>query len=57
MTECESCHKTFFAEHFLLYHDPDAELMAFVYPLVNELERASWEKNRRRLQVVPRCGA
>lgn len=44
MAECEACHKTFFAEHFLLYHDPEAELMAFVYPLINEVEREGWEK-------------
>jgi hypothetical protein len=44
IAECEACHKTFYAEHFLLYHDPGAELMAFVYPLVNELQRDEYEK-------------
>jgi hypothetical protein len=44
MAECEACHKMFYAEYFLLYHDPDAELMAFVYPLVNELQRDEMEK-------------
>ncbi|MBV9080013.1 MAG: hypothetical protein JO102_02720 [Elusimicrobia bacterium] len=31
VVDCEACHEAFFAEHFLLYHDPDNELMAFVF--------------------------
>ena len=43
MAECEACRKMFYAEHFLLYHDPGAELMAFVYPLT---ERAAARRIR-----------
>src|SRR5687767_14984980 len=44
MGECEACGKMFYAEHFLLYHDPDAQLMAFVYPLSDEAKRSELEK-------------
>jgi hypothetical protein len=47
MAECEACRKMFYAEHFLLYHDPGAELMAFVYPLANELQKDAYEKQTR----------
>jgi len=32
MVECDSCREVFYAEAFLLYHDPANELMAMVYP-------------------------
>ena len=32
MVECDACHEVFYAEAFVLYHDPDNELMAMVYP-------------------------
>jgi hypothetical protein len=44
MAECVACKKLFYAEHFLLYHDPDQELMAFVYPFNFGLEREIWEE-------------
>jgi hypothetical protein len=43
MAECESCHEVFYAERFLLYHDRDRELMAFVYPLESRADRGAWE--------------
>jgi len=33
LVECESCRKVFYVDHLLVYHDPNTELMAFVYPL------------------------
>lgn len=47
MVECKSCRKIFYAEHFLLYHDPDSELMAFVYPLPYGQEKERWETKTR----------
>jgi hypothetical protein len=47
MAECASCHKIFYAEHFLLYHDPEAELLAFVYPFEARSERATYEEKTR----------
>jgi hypothetical protein len=47
MTDCTSCHKVFFAESFLLYHDPAAELLAFVYPHAARDERARHEEKTR----------
>lgn len=32
MVECVSCKDVFYAESFVLYHDPDNEILAFVYP-------------------------
>jgi hypothetical protein len=32
MVECNACHEVFYAEAFVLYHDPENELMAMVYP-------------------------
>jgi hypothetical protein len=29
---CPACSEVFYAEHFLLYHDSENELLAFVYP-------------------------
>ncbi len=44
MAECASCKKIFYAEHFLLYHDPAYELMAFVYPGAYLEEKPKWEE-------------
>jgi len=44
MAECASCKQIFYAEHFMLYHDPDYELMAFVYPHEHADERPQWER-------------
>lgn len=47
MVSCEHCSKVFFAERFLIYHDSEAELMAFVYPFDHASERARWEEKTR----------
>lgn len=44
LAECAACKKIFFAEFFLLYHDPSSELMAFVYPREQAQERQKWEE-------------
>ncbi len=44
MAECASCKEIFYAEHFLLYHDPQFELMAFVYPHTYTDERDRWKQ-------------
>jgi hypothetical protein len=44
MTECQACRKIFYAEHFLLYHDPARELIAFVYERGQEDQRAKFEE-------------
>lgn len=44
MAECASCKEFFYAEHFLLYHDPAYELMAFVYPHSYADDKPQWEK-------------
>ena len=33
MCECVSCKTIYHVENFLIYHDPDSELLAFVYPV------------------------
>src|SRR5438552_3618111 len=47
MMECKACREVFYAEHFLLYHDPDSELLAFVYPQSYEEKQAEWEEKTR----------
>lgn len=47
MTECTACRKIFYAEHFVLYHDPDLQFMAFVYPYEDRANRAEFEKRTR----------
>lgn len=42
MVECASCKEMFYADRFLLYHDPENELMAFVYPIGHRAERERW---------------
>ncbi|MCB4755638.1 MAG: CpXC domain-containing protein [Elusimicrobia bacterium] len=44
LIECSSCKHVFYAEHFLIYHDPRRELMAFVYPLAQKDQRTQWAK-------------
>lgn len=44
MAECSACKKVFYAEHFLLYHDPTSELIAFVYPYEDRVERVIYEE-------------
>lgn len=41
---CPACEQVFYAEHFVIYHDIENELLAFVYPsgFVNEAEL--WKK-------------
>lgn len=42
MVECRSCRKIFYAEQFLVYHDPVNEHMAFVYPHAYSNEKEKW---------------
>lgn len=44
LIECAACRKVFYAEQFLLYHDPANELMAFVYPFSHREEKEAWEE-------------
>jgi hypothetical protein len=48
MIECAACKEIFYAEHFLLYHDPAYELMAFVYPDAYQTEKPEWEEKTKR---------
>lgn len=32
MVECAACKEVFYAESFILYHDPDNQVLGFVYP-------------------------
>lgn len=47
MMECQACREYFYAEHFLLYHDQDMELIAFVYPNSHAKEKQRWEEKTR----------
>jgi len=44
LVECEACKKVFYAEKFLVYHDSDREILAFVYPYTYRDERSKWEE-------------
>jgi hypothetical protein len=44
MAECSACKNIFYAEHFLIYHEPERELMAFVYPLSYKTEADRWRE-------------
>jgi hypothetical protein len=44
IVRCPGCGTMSYAEQFVLYLDPDWELLAFVYPKEYEKERAIWEK-------------
>ncbi|HBU70016.1 MAG TPA: hypothetical protein DEE98_06475 [Elusimicrobia bacterium] len=39
---CPNCREIFYAEHFVLYHDPASELIAFVYPSSFSHQAAHW---------------
>jgi len=41
---CPECSMPFYAERFVLYLDPSAELIAFVYPALFVSDRPCWEK-------------
>jgi Zn ribbon nucleic-acid-binding protein len=43
MAECVSCKHVFYAEHFIIYHESDRELMAFVYTLANRDDAETWK--------------
>jgi hypothetical protein len=47
MAECSACKEIFYAEHFVIYHDPDFELMAFVYPFSYRDQKSEWEEKTR----------
>jgi hypothetical protein len=38
VVECSSCKEPFPVDAFMLYHDPDNEIMAFVFPLDEDLD-------------------
>lgn len=42
VVKCSSCGQMLYAEKFILYHDPGAELMAFVYPKSYQPEAETW---------------
>lgn len=44
MAECTSCKHVFYAEHFIIYHESDRELMAFVYPFSYRPDAKKWEE-------------
>jgi len=57
MVECHACKEIFYADHVLIYHDPDRELMAFVYPLSYADDRARWEdKSKRDFEELRKMG-
>lgn len=39
ITECPACKETFYVDSFVLYHDPANEIMAFVFPMDDEMPR------------------
>jgi hypothetical protein len=43
VVECSMCRRLIYAERFVLYHDPAAELLAFVYPADFQAEEARWK--------------
>lgn len=43
MAECAACRKVFYAENFLIYHDPSNEMMVFAYPAVFAAEREKYQ--------------
>lgn len=44
VVKCDNCHNYIYAERFVLYHDPAAELMGFVYPTAYGSERTKWNQ-------------
>lgn len=45
---CPTCGGYVYAERLVIYHDPDAELMAFAYPKSHEKDRPVWEQKTAR---------
>lgn len=41
---CPVCNQIFYAEHFVLYHDPSSELIAFVYPTAFSTDEKFWKE-------------
>ncbi len=39
---CPACGQIFYAEHFILYHDPANEIIAFIYPLSFASQADHW---------------
>lgn len=39
IAECPACKETFYVDSFVLYHDPANEIMAFVFPMGDEMPR------------------
>jgi hypothetical protein len=44
IVSCPRCGQIFYAEHFLLYHDSENELLAFVYPSSFVADAEHWQK-------------
>jgi len=44
IVSCPKCGQVFYAEHFVLYHDSNAELLAFVYPSSFVTDAEHWQK-------------
>ena len=40
---CPACGQILYGDHFILYHDPKSELIAFVYPISFAEQKAHWE--------------
>jgi hypothetical protein len=47
VVNCSICKRFVYAERFVLYHDPAAELMAFVYPADAGSEAQKWREKTR----------
>lgn len=56
VVKCPECGQFIYAERFVLYHDPEAELLGFIYPKDYEDERDRWtaktQENFREAQAV-----
>lgn len=48
MAECTSCKEIFYAEGFVLYHDSENEILAFVYPYEARKQREEYETKTQR---------
>lgn len=44
IVSCPKCGQIFYAEHFVLYHDTEKELLAFVYPTSFVSDEEHWRK-------------
>ncbi len=47
VANCPTCKTMVYAERFVLYHDPSAELMAFIYPAGYGEEEEKWRDKTR----------